>query len=323
MASHVTGPLYVDGVAVGAGAIEPQGIVYYLDPKNGSDGNPGTKELPVASLEYAYGLLRDGYGDGIELMGYFDSTYGTARLSSAFEWAKSNCFLHGMCAPNGIAQRARIAQTSGSVIEALFTVSGQANRFQNLHIFHSRASNGKHIALTVTGDRNVFIDCHIAGIGVATTSTTSRSLLLTGADENRFVNCKFGLTTIDRTVANAEVEFASKCARNEFVECDFLSRCSGSGTGHGFITLAANSLQDYVKFVRCRGINAIWSSYGVAMAYAFLKSVADVNGLVWLEDCSWNATNLAADLTDVVATGRYDGTDLTTDLGIMVGPTNT
>lgn len=323
---HMTGPLYIDGVPYLPNGRPITGKVYFVDYDDGNDGNDGSCEYPLKLLTTAFSKCSTGRGDVIYLKSGINSASDcTAYITSAFDWDLDNTHLVGLGARTGVSQRSRISEVSGTGIDTLFTVSGNNCEFHNVQWFHGTSVDEDQVAVEITGERNLFSNCHFAGIGHATPAARagSRSCVLTGADENTFLDCHFGLTTIDRTAANVELEFATKCARNEFYRCKFLSRCTGSGTGHGFIKLAASSLQDYVLFKDCIGINAIWSSYGVAMAYAFLKAVADVNGLVVLDGCRWKATNLAAELTDVVAEPRYDGTDLTTDLGIYVTPTNT
>jgi len=326
MSTHFKGPLYVGGVPVLPSGRPITGKVFYVDYDDGADSNDGTSDRPLKLLSTALAKCSSGRGDVVYLKsGVNAASDCTHYLPAALDWNLDNTHIVGLGAQTGVSQRCRIAEVSGTGLATLFTISGHGCEFGNFQVFHGTADNEDQTAVAITGDCNYFHNIHFAGIGHATTAARagSESVLMTGADENRFVGCHFGLTTIDRSAANAELRFASLCGRNEFEECTFLSRCTGSGTGHGFIDIPAGSLQDYVKFTNCECINAIWSSYGVAMAYAILKTVADVNGLVWVSNFKYNATDLAANLTDVVADSRYDGTDLTTDLGRMVGPTNT
>lgn len=323
-ATHLSGPLYVGGVPVLPSGRPITGKTFFVDYDDGNDGYPGTVDRPLKLLTTAKGKCSSGRGDVVYLKSGLNAASDcTAYLAAALDWNLDNTHIIGLGAPIGISHRCRIAEVSSTGLATLLTVSGNGCEFANFQIYHGTADDEDQTALAITGDRNFFSNVHVAGIGHATTGARagSESVLLTGAHENTFADCHFGLTTIDRTAANAEVRFASLCARNEFFRCKFLSRCTGSGTGHGFIDLPAGSLQDYVLFEDCIGINALWS-YGVAMAYAMLKT-GDAGGAVLLPKTRFVATNLAADLTYVYADGRYDGTDLTTDLGIMVTPTNT
>lgn len=332
MATHLTGPLFINGVPCLPSGRPIMGTIFFVDYVNGNDANDGQAPTdeglghgPLKTLATALSKCTSGAGDVVYLNGGANgASYCPHRLSAALDWNKDNCHIVGLGGRAAIAQRCRIAEVSGTGIATLFTVSGNGCEFWDFHVFHGTSDNEDQTAVAVSGERNLFANVHIGGMGHATPAgrAGSKSLALSG-HENTFKNCVIGLTTIDRTAANAEIVISGNAARNIFEGCTFLSRCTGSGTGHGFISLAANSLQDFVLFRNCTGINAKWASYGVAMAYAILKTVADVNGLVVLENCNFNATNLASDLTDVVAVGRFDGTDLTTDLGLFVTPTNT
>lgn len=324
MATNLSGPLYVGGVPVGAGCREPQGKTYYVDPKFGSDGNPGTREQPLRTLLAAYNNLRDGYGDGIKLLSYVTDDDSTLVLDAPFTWSKSNCFLEGLCAPAATGKRARIASLASASIGVLFTVSGHANRFENIAFVHAASANIDQTCVSVSGNQNVFINCHVAGMAHSTPAgrANSRSLIISGSD-TLFKQCVIGVSSVARNAGNAEVGFTGGAARTIFDGCVFLSRCNSSGAGHVFATFASGSIAEYVLFRGCLGVNVRWAGGGTAMTFALGKTINDVGGVIVVEGSQFLANDLANNTTDIYAIARFDGTDLTTDLGILVTPTNT
>lgn len=171
------------------------GNVYYCDPVNGLDTNNGqlpasggvAGQGPVATLAAGYALLRSGFNDALVLIGNGQST-GSARITT-FTWSKNAAHLFGVCAPSAVSQRARIAfpTTSGLTVTAnFFTVSGNGCLFSNLSWFQGAGAGQTGIAaaicMTVSGQRNAFINCDFEGMGDTTASADagSRNLLLSG-----------------------------------------------------------------------------------------------------------------------------------------------
>lgn len=264
----ISGPTNVSALRVGgipmwgSGGLMTRGKAFFVDAVYGGDGNSGQEiDKAFRTLLHAYNQCQDGRGDVIYLLSDYAGTTGTARLDAAFTWAKTNTHLVGVCAPGIIGQRARIAETSGTGIDTLFTVSGGNCSFWNLQWFHGTAVDEDQITVKVTGSRNYFNNCFIAGIGHATPAARagSRCLVLDGgsvqAGENTFEHCTVGLNTIQRTAACAELGFLATSARNQFLECMFLSVNTAGGNGSLFVSAPASSLQDYVDFYNCRFIN--------------------------------------------------------------------
>ena len=218
-----------------AGLAATTGNVFYLDPANGLDTNDGQTPAttpgghgPVQTLQAGYNLLRSGYNDVLVLIGNGAST-GSARLSATFTWAKNAAHLIGVCAPSAISQRARIAPTLNIAGFAnFFVVSGNGCLFQNLSWFHGfNVGVAAEICLTVSGERNAFVNCDIEGMGdtsagAGAADTGSRCILLTGGGENFFKHCNVGLDTVTRTNANFTVELKAGSPRNMFEDCTFL-----------------------------------------------------------------------------------------------------
>lgn len=279
------------------------GKVFYLDPVNGSDAYdgsspsipaPGQAQGPLQSLLAGYNALRSGYNDTLVIIGNGTAS-GSVRITS-FTWAKNATRVVGICAPSAVSQRARIANptTAGLVITAnFFTVSGNGCLFQNLSWFQGAGAGQTGIAaaicLTVSGQRNAFINCDVEGMGDSTAATDagSRNVLLS-AGENYFQHCNIGLDTVTRTNANASVEISNNAARNIFENCTFPIY---SSDGLQYILLVANAagIDRFVAFRACLFMNALGS--GSTILAVLFKLAASAGGVALLDIASnWIAT---------------------------------
>lgn len=291
-----------------AGLAATTGNVYYCDPVNGLDTNDGQTPQaaqlsgghgPVQTLQAGYNLLRSGYNDVLILIGNGTST-GSARLAATFTWSKNAAHLIGVCAPSAISQRARIANgTAAAAFANFFVISGNGCLFSNVSWFQGFAAGiAAEILVTITGSRNAFVNCDFEGMGDATgaASSTSRILLISGGgQENAFYHCNFGIDTVQRTSANATIEFQNGSTRNTFEDCTFPI---DSSDGDQFIlyTAAAAAIDRYNLFKRCVILSAIQSG-GTALTAA-IKLAAASGGMIVLFDCmTVGVTTIAADAT--------------------------
>jgi hypothetical protein len=280
-------------------AASSTGSVFYLDPANGNDTNTGLSPTSAfQSLAQAYAALTSGKNDTIFLIGD-GSTAATARVNAAFTWAKSATRLIGVSSGVNISNRSRIAPTGTTTAFAnFFTVSGSGCLFANIQWFHGfDTGTTAAICMTVTGGRNLFLNCHIAGMGDAASaqSATSRNLKISGTGENEFVDCTIGIDTVTRTVANASVEFASACPRNQFHNCLFPIYTS-SATTLGIIVAAAAGSDRFQLFKSCIWMNAVGSGSTTMTGLATLA--ASIGGILILKDCTCvGFTDLFTDTT--------------------------
>lgn len=262
------------------------GDVYFLDPWKGYDGNSGLyPSLALQSLAAGYAKLREGKNDVLALIGN-GLTTATARLSSGFTWGKNAAHFLGVCSPVTLSQRARIAPTAGIAAFAnFFTVSSSGCLFSNLQWFHGFTTGAAaQICMTVTGGRNAFLNCHLAGMGdqESADSTTSRSLKIATTGENLFSNCTIGIDTITRGAANASIEFAGVGnPRNIFRDCVMPFMCDAS-TPLGIKIAAAAASDRFQLFDRCLWLNAVGSTSTTMTALATFA--ASIGGLVIFKD---------------------------------------
>lgn len=306
-ATHFSGPVYSGGVPLyGTPGLIPMsgGRVVFVDPELGSDGNDGSADNPKQTLTNsngtgAYDVCVSGRGDIVVLKGgpTSSSTTGqTARLSSAFTWAKNNTHLVGIGAPTMVAQRSRIGWAStvtlSSVAGPMFTISGSGCRFENVHWFDDAETNP--VAVSVTGQRNYFANCHIAGMGDADggDDAAATSLFLNGGDENTFVGCYIGLDTIARSTTNAEITLEGAATRNIFQGCFIASFADNAG--HLFVKIdGSGDIDRFVWFKGCMFYNAVEST-ATTMTQA-MDVHNTCGGMVILQDCALvGATDWAA-----------------------------
>lgn len=265
------------------------GNVYYCDPASGNDSNDGLSPLTAKStLSGAYGLATAGNNDVVVLVGN-GAASGTARLSAAFTWSKNATHLLGVAAPSLVSQRARIAPTSGATaFTPFFTVSADGCVFQNVQWFHGfDTGTTSQICMPVTGSRNVFVRCHIAGMGdqESADNAGSRSLKIgsSGSGENLFVECTIGLDTVTRGAANASVEFAGATPRNAFLRCVFPFQ-TDSADVLGIIGSGSGNMDRWQLFQDCSFVNNVQSTSTTMTALATLA--ASSGGLLFMKSSS-------------------------------------
>lgn len=260
--------------------------IYFCDYANGDNANDGrTFGTAVKTLAQAYALCDSGKNDAVAIIGD-GGTAASQRVSAAFTWAKSATHLIGVCSPVLMSQRARIAPLSGATAYTpFFTVSGSGCIFQNIAWFHGFATGTtSQINVIVSGQRNYFANCHIAGMGdnESAQSAGSRSLKVTGG-ENVFVNSTVGIDTITRTQANASLEFASGTARNVFKNVLFPFQGSSAGV-LGILGTGAACMDRFQLFDNCTFINAIKSTSTTMTVLGSLTS-ASPGGLLLFKQC--------------------------------------
>ena len=258
----------------------------YVDPANGSDNGSGNIDAPLRTLVAAYNQARDGKNDTIVLIG--DGTTGaTARVNSSFTWSKNAVHLVGISSGVNISNRSRIAPSSGqAAFTPYFLISGSGCLFQNIQWFIGFSTGTTNmIGINVTGSRNLFLDCHIAGLADAASAADAGSRTLKigsgGSGENMFVNCVIGVDTVTRSAANASLEFAGATPRNQFINCVFPIMTSSAaalavlGTGNGCV-------DRFNLFKNCMFMNAVKST-STTMTVMFSFSTAAPGGMIVLD----------------------------------------
>jgi|PlaIllAssembly_1097288.scaffolds.fasta_scaffold00657_2 hypothetical protein len=320
----VGGALFVnaDGTPVQVGGAS-LGKTFYVDAVNGSASNDGRSPgKAFSTLALAYAACTAGKNDTVIILSD-GATTGTARLAESLTWAKAQTHLLGLAAPSLYSQRARVAPTAAlTAFTPMITLSASGCLFQNIQFWHGFTTGAAaQIALEVTGSRNVFRNCHLAGMADAESaaSATSRILNFTGGGENYFDHCVIGIDTVTRTAANASIEFLSGAARNVFEDCLFPVYATGSGTGALFVkTAAAAAMDRYNIFRRCNFLNPGALSGGVTLAAVATLAAASGGGLIFDYCSRFLVTDWGTDATSlgqIYVNGSGTGGTATDDVG--------
>jgi hypothetical protein len=319
-----------------AGAPLFSGNWYFVDYVNGNDGNPGSADEPLKTIYAAHDLMQAGNNDVCVIVGN-GAASGTQRLSIAnaqvgdptattgtLNWSKDACHLIGMTAPTGISPRARLAPETTATLTTfgsgtLVNVTASGCYFANFQAFSGYATGGNNqICWSDSGDRNYYADVHFAGAGdtASAQSTSSRSLVLDGGSESTFVNCTFGVDTVQKTVANSIVEFKAGSTRNKFVNCDFIW-WSNSATTLVVSAAAASAIDRWIKFDNCAFLG-----FGTALT-GIASLAASVGGYLLMKNStlvSGSATNWGADATSLAQMWVDGGAPTANATGIAVNP---
>lgn len=281
--THLSG-LEVAGIpTMGTGGLLPfTGNWWFVDPLNGSDGNTGAADNPFATLGQAQLKAVANNNDVVCLV-----SNASAALTSTLNWAKDKVHLIGIGAPTEIAGRARISSSGSTVFSPLVNVTAQGCMFLNLSTFYGFDNASTQICWAEAGQRNYYENVDFQGMGNATASAQSGSRDITigaaGQGENTFVRCTFGLDTVARTAANANLEFLAGTPRNVFRSCRFIGLYTGTGaSGGAMIKAAAGSIDRWQEFDNCTFI-ADTQSGGTALSQAVAITGAP-GGLILLNN---------------------------------------
>lgn len=299
------------------------GNLIYCDPSaTNVQGQDGSQQKPFTSLPAAYSAGRSGENDVILLVGN-GAASGSARLSENLTWAKDALHLVGVSSGVNLSNRSRIAPTSGATAFAnFFTVSGNGCLFSNIGLFQGFGTGTtSQICATVTGGRNLFENCHIAGMGddASAQSAGSRSLKISGTGENMFVNCVIGLDTVTRTQANASVEFAGATPRNQFIKCVFPFQGSAAGV-LGILGTGNGCVDRFQYFDECMFINNVKST-STTMTALLSFTTASPGGLVLFDRCTIVGVTKWGDTNGLANSYVNQGAPTQASSGIAVNPT--
>jgi len=275
------------------------GNLFYIDPTNGNDtANSGSMQDDAFKTMFTAEAATTNVNHDVVIVTP-GGTAGTSETQTV-TWNNSYTHLIGNTAPAMISQRSRIVSTTDSV-DPCFVFSGQGCMIKNIQLATYQASND--VLTSLTNNRNVFANVHFAGIGHETAGddTTARSLVLTAAEENVFSNCVIGLDTVARSVANAEIEFASAATRNIFEDCRINQFADNAG--HLAVTIGLGGIDRFVEFKNCLFFNPLDST---ATGMTVMMSIhASAGGSVILSGMTqqYGATDWANDFTNLLVGG--------------------
>lgn len=293
---------FKDGIAsmgvpvLGAQGFLTQGQSWFVKPVSGNDGNTG--KTPLRAFKTMAKALSAAVADRNDVVYFFSEGNAAAEAtdyqSATLDWNKDCVHIIGINAGNMLSQRSRIAFASAyDTASNLMTVSASGCLIANMQIYAGVAGTNPTGCLQVTGDRNHFFNCHIAGIGNdANDIAGAYSLKLDGADENLFEKCTIGLTTIARgTNANADILIDTDSKLDIWKDC-VIARRIEHNTNAPLVQLAdATSIQDFIMFDNCSFISCdvnyaytnggVFSLPALTAGYIIVKDSIATNASKW------------------------------------------
>jgi len=292
MLYHLGGVPVLTGVPFG-----PNSKAFFVDPANGLASNDGlTPQTAVKSVATAYAKTTSGNNDVVYMIGGASGD----TLAATLAWSNDYTHLIGLSSPlPGVGQRCRIVGGATTDLTEVVTFSGDGCIVANVQIANYADANVDSGAMTVSGDRNVFYNCFIAGMGHATPAARagSYSLKVTGS-ENLFERFSIGLDTVIRAAANAELSVSG--TRNRFWNGEILSY---SDTAGKFAAIVAEGVDRWVEFkdVLFHNFSGNWAQ---ALTNALNVSAASTHYVILRGNCQFvGYTGIADTVTHVYGAG--------------------
>lgn len=226
----------------------------YVKPASGNDARSGfSPGSAVKTLAKALSKATANSHDVVYLIAESNTAASTTDYQSAnLDWNKDGVHLIGVNNGSMIGQRSRIAPLSTAATFAnLFTLSANNCRIEDIEFYQGATATNPSAAstcVTVSGQRNVFVNCQISGIGHADLDDAGSNSLTVSGSENLFSHCYIGLDTVIRATSVTEVILSGTNTRNVFEDCHFETYTSGST--FKMISVATGT-DRFVKFVNC------------------------------------------------------------------------
>ena len=278
-----------------AGAPPFTGNYFWVDETNGSDGNTGGPQDPLATLKQAHSMCLANNNDVVFLTG---SNHTTATIA----WSKNKTHLFGLSPPSQNS-RARIAITNTAAttgaVSPLVNVTAAGCWFQNVEVFAGINQAATQVAWAEAGGENYYKNCNFIQTGHATAAAQAGSRALTlASDENLFEGCTIGGdTNVRATNANYTMETLVNpvsglgAARNIFRNCVFQMLSSDSSNAH--INVGAGTIDRYLLLDNVTMIQGIESGQAV-IAAGILASASSGGAVILTPSCvSLGATAIA------------------------------
>lgn len=275
---------------------------FFVDPYTGNDGGRDGLSPTKAfkTLSKALSKCTAGRNDVVFLISRSNTAGNTTDYQTAtLAWDKDMTHLIGINSGSLWSQRSRVAFISTyATASNLITVSANGCLISGVEFYAGVNNANPTGCLKVTGQRNVFKNCHIAGMGHATMDIAGAySLKIDAGQENLFEDCTIGQDTVTLGAAvNAVMYFATGATRNYFRKCRFLLY-TNHATNCNFLRAAAGSMDRYQWFEDCDFVNAIDSgSTGLTQAFVVAAGGSPAGGVL-LKRCSlqggtdWNSTD--------------------------------
>lgn len=262
------------------------GSVWWVNPFSGDDGNNGqTPTSAFRTLAQAHASASDGNNDIVYLIANSNTaSQTTAYQSSVLTWSKSLLHLIGVNGAPFLGQRSRIScLATATAFANLFTLSGNGCLISGIEFFQGQMATNPSAAstcVTVSGQRNHFLNCQISGIGHSDLDDAGSNSLTISGSENYFQRCYIGLDTVIRATSVTEVILSGTPARTIFEDCHFETYTSGSTFKMLTVPTGADR---FVKFKNCE-FHAV-QNISSAVAPTGLMGITTMNGSVLVQNC--------------------------------------
>ena len=284
--------------------------IFVVDYVNGSDANSGLKwNAPLKTVEAAYALTTDLKNDVVLLVGNGTSNVAAAAIT----WANSYTHLIGLCSPIPDEQRSRIKPAAALATTPFVTWSGSGCVVRNISFWHETTDALGVVNLFVSGGRNLFQNCQIAGAIGTNNITGARSLVISAGSGNFFKHCTIGNDTIQLATGVHTIELIAGAMHTTFEDC-LIAHSAGVTTNCHVYAAGAAGVGRRNIFRNCLFIN----EEGVAQAEVILVTAAlALASYIFLDNCwfygaaKWNLGNhgvvinstIAANVTGVATSG--------------------
>jgi hypothetical protein len=183
--------------------------------------------------------------------------------TATVDWNKNMCHLIGAYGPARMNHRSRIGMSGNFTPE--FKVTGYGNTFANLYMMHGVGAAANLVGLSVEGERNSFIRCHILPANATELDQAAYRLVSIDKAENYFLDCFFGSDTVAWTngaMIKLGVTGDGGPPRVVFENCIFLMNADNGQVRFLDASLAGLGTCMMI-FLNCQFINV-----GSALAYA-------------------------------------------------------
>jgi hypothetical protein len=285
------------GIPVFGGSVPSTfGDVYFVDYRNGSDGNSGkSTDNAVKTLSKAYALCTSNNNDVILIDG--DSgIVETAMIS----WSKNRIHVYGLDGTSrkyGQGARVSIGVTTDTADVALLQVTGVRNSFHNIKFSSSNTLTEGKFTVQDGGEYTVFECCEF--YLSSQLAVTDASEFLCNGDSSQYRDCTFG-SNVAIVTANGERPCVSvvretvtgKVARDvSFIGCNFWR--NSADVDNSFIySSGATDVERLMLFEDCLFCNTLKSS--TVMTLGIVADAALTEGQIILKNCaSYNVTDFA------------------------------
>ena len=286
---------------MGGGGIPAMfGNVYFVDYRNGLEGNSGKKEEPLKTLGAAYAKCTSNNNDIICIDG--DST---VQEDEAIAWSKNRIHVIGLGGGFLTGQRAKVQlSTTGNAADTSCTlnVTGVGNSFHNLKVMNSGTHASSIACLIDAGEANWYNNCSFMKFTDLDQTTVSDVEMR--SDSTTYTNCELGFDTLVQSVARPTLRIkasgATRCKHLYMKDCTFV--CSSSSADKAHILIENNSSLAFNNLI----INPIFacalvsSTSAAALDDAINSAAGLVEGNILVVNPASNCTAVCATVTDQI-----------------------